>query len=147
MNIIESKNLDLFYSSHQALKNINLSFPENSVSALIGPSGCGKSTFLKTLNRMNDLIDGVKVIKDNYICIYNDKLLSCNKSRIEAMKDAIRLIPDIADMQVFTIFTGKDSSIDEINELNKLLLEYNQFVEIYPIPGGQELYSYIIGIE
>ena len=61
MNIIESKNLDLFYSSHQALKNINLSFPENSVSALIGPSGCGKSTFLKTLNRMNDLIDGVKV--------------------------------------------------------------------------------------
>lgn len=70
MNIIESKDLNLFYSSHQALKNINLSFPENSVSALIGPSGCGKSTFLKTINRMNDLIDGVKVTGN---ILYNGK--------------------------------------------------------------------------
>lgn len=70
MNIIESKDLNLFYSSHQALKNINLSFPKNSVSALIGPSGCGKSTFLKTINRMNDLIDGVKVTGN---ILYNGK--------------------------------------------------------------------------
>lgn len=93
------------------------------------------------------VIDGVKVTKDYYICIYNDKLLSCNKNRLEAMKEAINKIENISDMQVFTIFTGKDSSIDEINELNEFLINYNPYVEIYPIPGDQELYSYIIGIE
>lgn len=93
------------------------------------------------------IIDGVKVVKDYYICIYNNKLLSCNKSRIDAMKEAIKKIENISDMQVFTIFTGKDSSIDEINELNEYLSNYNPYVEIYPIPGDQELYSYIIGIE
>ena len=93
------------------------------------------------------IIDGVNVFKDYYICIYNNKLLSCNKSRMDAMKEAIKKIDNISDMQVFTIFTGKDSSIDEINELNECLNNYNPYVEIYPIPGDQELYSYIIGIE
>ncbi|WP_425446971.1 phosphate ABC transporter ATP-binding protein PstB [Dethiothermospora halolimnae] len=55
------KNLDLFYGDFQALKNINLDIEENKITALIGPSGCGKSTFLKTLNRMNDLVEGVKI--------------------------------------------------------------------------------------
>lgn len=93
------------------------------------------------------IIDGVNVFKDYYICIYNNKLLSCNKSRMDAMKEAIKKIDNISDMQVFTVFTGKDSSIDEINELNEYLNNYNPYVEIYPIPGDQELYSYIIGIE
>lgn len=61
MCIIETKNLELFYGTHRALKDINLKFEKNSVTALIGPSGCGKSTFLRTINRMNDLIDGVKI--------------------------------------------------------------------------------------
>ncbi len=61
MNIIETENLDLYYGSNQALKKINLGVEKNSVTALIGPSGCGKSTFLRTLNRMNDLIDSVKI--------------------------------------------------------------------------------------
>lgn len=60
MNIIDVKNLCLWYGNTQALKNINISFPENSITALIGPSGCGKSTFLKTINRMNDLVSGLK---------------------------------------------------------------------------------------
>ena len=55
------ENLDLFYGNFQALKNINLDINENEITALIGPSGCGKSTFLKTLNRMNDLIEGVTI--------------------------------------------------------------------------------------
>ena len=55
------KNLDLFYGDNQALKNINIDIKENKVTALIGPSGCGKSTFLKTLNRMNDLIENVTI--------------------------------------------------------------------------------------
>ena len=55
------KNLDLFYGDNQALKNINIDIKENKVTALIGPSGCGKSTFLRTLNRMNDLIENVRI--------------------------------------------------------------------------------------
>ena len=58
---ITVRNLNLFYSGLQALMNINLDIEEKKVTALIGPSGCGKSTFLRTLNRMNDLIEGVKV--------------------------------------------------------------------------------------
>ncbi len=58
---IQVRNLDLFYGDNQALKNINMDIEKNKVTALIGPSGCGKSTFLRTLNRMNDLIDSVKI--------------------------------------------------------------------------------------
>jgi len=61
MSIISVRNLNLFYSNSQALKNINIDIEKNTLTALIGPSGCGKSTFLKTLNRMNDLIQGVKI--------------------------------------------------------------------------------------
>ncbi|MCI7809937.1 phosphate ABC transporter ATP-binding protein PstB [bacterium] len=59
--IITVKDLCLWYGQSQALKNINIAIPEHSITALIGPSGCGKSTFLKTLNRMNDLIPGVRI--------------------------------------------------------------------------------------
>lgn len=59
--IMTAKNLSLWYGENQALKNINITIPEKSITALIGPSGCGKSTFLKTLNRMNDLIPIVKI--------------------------------------------------------------------------------------
>lgn len=60
-SIIKAKDLCLWYGNSQALKNINIDIQENSITALIGPSGCGKSTFLKTLNRMNDLIPSVKI--------------------------------------------------------------------------------------
>lgn len=60
-SIMTVKDLCLWYGKTQALKNINLEIPETSITALIGPSGCGKSTFLKTLNRMNDLIPGIKI--------------------------------------------------------------------------------------
>ena len=59
--ILQTKNLDLWYGTNQALKNVSLDMPEHQVTALIGPSGCGKSTFLKTLDRMNDLIPGVRI--------------------------------------------------------------------------------------
>jgi len=61
MNIIETKDLCLYYGDNQALKNINMSINKNEVTALIGPSGCGKSTYLRTLNRMNDLIESVRI--------------------------------------------------------------------------------------
>ena len=62
--IITVRELNLWYGQSQALKNINIDIPEKSITALIGPSGCGKSTFLKTLNRMQDLVPGVKITGD-----------------------------------------------------------------------------------
>ena len=59
--ILEAKNLDLYYGQTQALKKVNIQIPEREITALIGPSGCGKSTFLRTIDRMNDLVPGVRV--------------------------------------------------------------------------------------
>ena len=58
---IDVQDLNLYYGTNHALKNVNMSIKENAITAFIGPSGCGKSTFLKTLNRMNDLVDGVSI--------------------------------------------------------------------------------------
>ncbi len=74
-NMIKTENLNLWYGENQALKNINIEIPEKQITALIGPSGCGKSTFLKTLNRMNDLVDGCRIdgkIWINNLDIYNN---------------------------------------------------------------------------
>ena len=60
-DIIKTKNLNLWYGINHALKNINIALPQKEITAFIGPSGCGKSTFLKTLNRMNDLVEGCKI--------------------------------------------------------------------------------------
>ena len=60
-SILQVKDMDLWYGAHQALHSVSMDIPEKSITAFIGPSGCGKSTFLKTLNRMNDLVPGVKI--------------------------------------------------------------------------------------
>jgi len=73
--IFEIKNLNLFYGKFQALKDVNMDISKNKITAFIGPSGCGKSTFIKTLNRMNDLEENVKIdgsVKLEDIDIYND---------------------------------------------------------------------------
>ena len=59
--IIDVKDLNLWYGAHHALHGVNIAIPEHEITALIGPSGCGKSTFLKTLDRMNDLVEGIKI--------------------------------------------------------------------------------------
>ena len=61
MSIVEAKNLNLYYGDNHALININMEIDQNEITALIGPSGCGKSTFLRTLNRMNDMIRDIKI--------------------------------------------------------------------------------------
>lgn len=61
MTIIGAKNMNLWYGENHALKNINIDIPEKEITAMIGPSGCGKSTFLKSLNRMNDLVEGCRI--------------------------------------------------------------------------------------
>ena len=72
--IITVKDLCLWYGNSQALKNITMDIRENAITALIGPSGCGKSTFLKTINRMNDLIPGVKISGE--ICYNGENIFS-----------------------------------------------------------------------
>ena len=77
MNKFEVSNMDLYYGSFHALKNININIPEREITAFIGPSGCGKSTFLKSLNRMNDLVEGCRIsgdIKLDGVDIYKDKM-------------------------------------------------------------------------
>lgn len=59
--IIETKDLRLWYGNNEALKGVTMEIPQNQITALIGPSGCGKSTYLKTLNRMNDLVEGCRI--------------------------------------------------------------------------------------
>ena len=69
---IATRNLNLYYGENHALKNINLDLYENKITAFIGPSGCGKSTYLKTLNRMNDLVPGVKI--DGTVLLDNEDI-------------------------------------------------------------------------
>lgn len=83
--IMTAKNLCLWYGENQALKNINISIPEKSITALIGPSGCGKSTFLKTLNRMNDLIPTVKITGE--VCYNNRNIFDKNVDVNELRRD------------------------------------------------------------
>jgi len=81
--MIKTENLNLYYGTNQALKNISMEIEQNSVTAFIGPSGCGKSTFLRCINRMNDLIKGVKIegkIEINNENIY-DKSIDVNTLR------------------------------------------------------------------
>lgn len=77
MNKFEVKGMDLYYGSFHALKNVNINIPEKEITAFIGPSGCGKSTFLKSLNRMNDLVEGCRISGDirlDGVDIYKDRM-------------------------------------------------------------------------
>ncbi len=84
-DILMAHKLNLWYNTHQALKNINMDIPEKRITALIGPSGCGKSTFLKTLNRMNDLVEGCRIegnITLGGVDIYKDMDVNVLRKRV-----------------------------------------------------------------
>ena len=87
--IITVKDLCLWYGQSQALKNIDIAIPEHSITALIGPSGCGKSTFLKTLNRMNDLIPGVRITGD---VRYRDMEVYAPSTDVTALRRQIGMV-------------------------------------------------------
>ena len=87
-DIIKAEHLNLWYGTNHALKDINISLPEKKISALIGPSGCGKSTFLKTLNRMNDLVEGCRIEGNITLCdtdIYHDIDVTVLRKRVGMM--------------------------------------------------------------
>lgn len=87
--ILEVKDLNLWYGEHYALHNISVNIPKQKITALIGPSGCGKSTFLKTLNRMNDMVENVKIIGN---IIYNDANIYGHKVDVTWLRKRIGMV-------------------------------------------------------
>ena len=89
MNILTIRDLCLWYGQTQALKSVGMEIPETSITALIGPSGCGKSTFLKTLNRMNDLVPGVKMTGQ---VLYHDTDIYAPGTSVTALRKNIGMV-------------------------------------------------------
>ncbi|KUP05989.1 phosphate ABC transporter ATP-binding protein [Bacillus coahuilensis m2-6] len=87
--VYETKELNLWYGSKQALKNINLDIMENEVTAIIGPSGCGKSTYVKTLNRMTEL---VPIVKTSGQILYRGRNIFDNDYRVEALRTKVGMV-------------------------------------------------------
>ena len=105
------------------------------------------STLEVTYSIRDAQIDGVEIKKDDYICIYNDQLLSSSNDRLEAIKQAIDKIEDFSEKQVLMVIVGKDGNMEEVEQLQSYVQGKNSFIEVYPILGNQEVYSYIIGVE
>ena len=101
MEIIKTEDLRLYYGDFLALKGINISINDKEITALIGPSGCGKSTFLKTLNRMNDLVDSVKITGDVY---YNGKNIYDKKVDVCQLRREVGMVfqkPNPFEMSIY----------------------------------------------
>ncbi|MFS0590493.1 phosphate ABC transporter ATP-binding protein PstB [Cytobacillus horneckiae] len=121
---IKVKNLDLFYGEKQALYQVSLDIIEKEVTALIGPSGCGKSTFLRTLNRMNDLIDGVKI--NGEIVIDNENIY--NSSDVIKLRTRVGMVfqkPNLFPMSIFdnVAYGPRMQGIKNKKALNKIVEE------------------------
>ncbi|PWL81571.1 MAG: phosphate ABC transporter ATP-binding protein [Clostridia bacterium] len=89
MNVFSVRDLHLWYGAHEALKGVSIDIPEKSITAFIGPSGCGKSTFLKTLNRMNDLVDGVRITGE---VKYKDKDIFAPGVDVNALRREVGMV-------------------------------------------------------
>ena len=127
-----------------------LNFDSNDIDTIISEANeaiSNVSTLEVTYSIRDANIDNVKVNKGDYICIYDGRLISSNENRLEALKTALKSIPDFNLKQVMTILCGRDVLIEECNELQKFAYELNSYIEAYPVDGNQDIYSYIIGIE
>ncbi len=121
---ISVKDLNLFYGEKQALYNVSLDIEENKVTALIGPSGCGKSTFLRTLNRMNDLIDGVKINGD--VVIDNENIYQ--SSDVIKLRTKVGMVFQKSNLFPMSIYDNvaygpRGQGIKNKKELNEIVEE------------------------
>lgn len=87
--VFEVNGLNLWYGDHQALKDVSLAIPKNKVTSIIGPSGCGKSTFIKTLNRMVEVIPGVRTTGD---ILYHGQNILDSSVRVEALRTQVGMV-------------------------------------------------------
>jgi polar amino acid transport system ATP-binding protein len=142
------KNLDLFYGDNQALKNINIDIKENKVTALIGPSGCGKSTFLRTLNRMNDLIENVRIegkIEVDGEDIYQTEDVIRLRTKVGMVFQKFNLFPHVTVFEniIMPQITVKGVAKEKAEEKAIKLLEKVGMLDkkdVYPskLSGGQQ---------
>ncbi len=125
MNIISVKNLNLWYGPSQALKDINIEIEGNTITALIGPSGCGKSTFLKTINRMNDLVNEAKTQGE---IIYNGKNIFSKGIDVNELRRNIGMVfqkPNPFPMSIYDniAYGPRTHGIKNKAELDKIVEE------------------------
>lgn len=121
---IRVNDLDLYYGEKQALKGINMDIRENEVTALIGPSGCGKSTFLRCLNRMNDLIDCVKI--NGKIYMDNEEILTTND--VISLRTRVGMVFQKANLFPMSIYDNvaygpRNQGIKDKKKLDKIVEE------------------------
>ena len=121
---IRVNDLDLYYGEKQALKDINMEIKENEVTALIGPSGCGKSTFLRCLNRMNDLIDCVKI--NGKIYLEDEEILTTND--VISLRTRVGMVFQKANLFPMSIYDNvaygpRNQGIKDKKELDKIVEE------------------------
>lgn len=132
-NIISVKNLDLYYGDHKALNGINMDIERNSITAFIGPSGCGKSTFLRTLNRMNDLIPNVKIEGE---VIYNDKNIYDKNVDIYNLRKEVGMVfqkPNPFPMSIYdnVAYGPRTHGIHNKEKLDQIVVESLKKAAIY----------------
>lgn len=131
--IISVKNLDLYYGDHKALNSINMDIERNSITAFIGPSGCGKSTFLRTLNRMNDLIPNVKIEGE---VIYNDKNIYDKNVDIYNLRKEVGMVfqkPNPFPMSIYdnVAYGPRTHGIHNKEKLDQIVVESLKKAAIY----------------
>lgn len=131
--IITVKNLDLYYGDHKALNGINMDIERNSITAFIGPSGCGKSTFLRTLNRMNDLIPNVKIEGE---VIYNDKNIYDKNVDIYNLRKEVGMVfqkPNPFPMSIYdnVAYGPRAHGIHNKEKLDQIVVESLKKAAIY----------------
>lgn len=131
--IITVKDLDLYYGDHKALNGINMDIERNSITAFIGPSGCGKSTFLRTLNRMNDLIPNVKIEGE---VIYNDKNIYDKNVDIYNLRKEVGMVfqkPNPFPMSIYdnVAYGPRTHGIHNKEKLDKIVEESLKNAAIY----------------
>lgn len=131
--IISVKNLDLYYGDHKALNGINMGIERNSITAFIGPSGCGKSTFLRTLNRMNDLIPNVKIEGE---VIYNDKNIYNKNVDIYNLRKEVGMVfqkPNPFPMSIYdnVAYGPRTHGIHNKEKLDQIVVESLKKAAIY----------------
>lgn len=105
------------------------------------------STLEVTYSIRDTAMNGIKIKKGDYICIYNGDLIASDKDRVTAVKKSLKKISDFSDKQVMTILCGQDVKIEECDSIREFAETLNSYIEVYPLKGNQDIYSYIIGIE